>query len=122
MGRLGLSKMACVVSVLCVATAVVSPAQTFNTLASFDGADGESPYFVSLVQGTNGSLYGTTTGATTGYGTVFGVTPAGKLNTLHRQTRHEAKDNRERCHPTGERETPSKAEVATSTPEVEEAA
>jgi uncharacterized repeat protein (TIGR03803 family) len=45
----------------------------------------------ALVQGTDGSLYGTTAGGgstrcSSGCGTVFRITPQGKLNTLHRFT------------------------------------
>jgi uncharacterized repeat protein (TIGR03803 family) len=69
--------------VLCVAMAVALSAQTFNTLVSFDGADGGTPYG-GVVQGTDGNLYGTTgAGGTRGYGTVFKMTTAGTLTTLH---------------------------------------
>src|SRR5579859_3012329 len=45
--------------------------------------DGSSPQCV-LVEGTDGNFYGTTSGGgTDGYGTVFRITPAGKLTTLH---------------------------------------
>jgi uncharacterized repeat protein (TIGR03803 family) len=58
-------------------------------LASFKGTDGAYP-FSGLVQGTDGILYGTTlSGGTgydgsinTGYGAVFGITPAGVFTTL----------------------------------------
>ncbi len=33
-GKLSLSKMACIVIMFCAATAIVSPAQTFKTLSS----------------------------------------------------------------------------------------
>ncbi len=63
-----------------------------NVLYSFTGGnDGSQPY-AGLVQGTDGNFYGTTTvgGLFTyldpnniGYGTVFQITPAGSLTTLH---------------------------------------
>ena len=68
------------------------PAQTFNTLFSFDGTNGGEP-LSSLVQGTNGNYYGTTSaGGLYGMlgcspcafgGTVFEITPAGSLTTLY---------------------------------------
>jgi uncharacterized repeat protein (TIGR03803 family) len=64
--------------------AVCAQAQTFTTLASFNGGNGEDPYYGSVIQATNGSYYGTTYGGGEyGYGTVFKVTPAGKLTDLY---------------------------------------
>jgi len=64
--------------------AVPAGAQTFNTLASFNGTDGSSPDHLSLVQATDGNLYGTTqTGGTNGQGTVFKITTGGTLSTLY---------------------------------------
>jgi uncharacterized repeat protein (TIGR03803 family) len=58
-------------------------AQIFTSLHSFDGADGALPWG-SLVEGTDGNLYGTTSsGGVYGAGTVFKVSPEGKLMTLH---------------------------------------
>jgi uncharacterized repeat protein (TIGR03803 family) len=70
---------------LCAATAIASPAQTFTSLFSFNGTDGQWPIYAgSLVQGLNGNLYGTTgIGGAHGCGTAFQVTPAGALTTLH---------------------------------------
>jgi uncharacterized repeat protein (TIGR03803 family) len=46
-------------------------------------ADGDEP-FAPLVQATSGEFYGTTLdGGTKGYGTVFEITSAGTLSTLH---------------------------------------
>lgn len=59
MQKLGLFERACIVSMLCVATVIASPAQTFTTLHSFDGTDGSDPSG-GLVQGTDGNFYGTT--------------------------------------------------------------
>jgi uncharacterized repeat protein (TIGR03803 family) len=74
------------VFLLCFATVIVSPAQTFKTLVAFDGTNGSLPV-ASLVQGTDGDLYGTTAeggaGGGVGQGTVFKITPGGKLTTLH---------------------------------------
>jgi len=61
--------------------------QTFNSLFSFDNGDGADPY-AGLIQGTDGNFYGTTEdgGANCGEGgcgTVFKITPSGKLTTLY---------------------------------------
>lgn len=77
---------------LCIATAIASPAQTLTTLVSFNSGDGGFPNYGSLVQGRNGNLYGITAGGGHGLdcgpytfvcGTVFVITPTGKLTTLH---------------------------------------
>jgi uncharacterized repeat protein (TIGR03803 family) len=78
------------VLLLSLMTAIASPAQSFTTLHSFDYTDGFAPW-AALVQGTDGSLYGTTYfGANTffppcgsGCGTVFKITPSGTLTTLY---------------------------------------
>jgi uncharacterized repeat protein (TIGR03803 family) len=68
---------------LVVAASTAATAQTFKTLHSFDGTDGNAPYAV-LVQATNGNLYGTTTtGGAHTRGTVFEITPSGTLRRLH---------------------------------------
>jgi uncharacterized repeat protein (TIGR03803 family) len=67
----------------CVASALVSPAQTFQTLVSFDLTDGAYSYG-ALIQGADGNFYGTTyTGGANGEGAVFEVTPGGTLNPLY---------------------------------------
>jgi len=84
--KLSLAKMACIVSVFCAATAILSSAQTkFNSLLSFNGDNGANPQYVTLVQGTDGNLYGTTQVSTGTRGTVFNVTTGGTitLTTLH---------------------------------------
>ena len=76
-------KMTAVAILLCAATAIAAPAQTFNTLVNFDGTNGGNST-ASLVQGPDGSLYGTSTsGGTYGGGTVFKLTQAGVLTTLY---------------------------------------
>jgi uncharacterized repeat protein (TIGR03803 family) len=64
----------------------ITPAGKLTTLYSFcsqsDCADGEYP-FGALIQATNGNFYGTTSEGGAGFGTVFEITPAGKLTTLH---------------------------------------
>jgi uncharacterized repeat protein (TIGR03803 family) len=72
-------RMACIVFLLCAATSSAS-AQTFSTLVSFRGTDGADPYFMSLVQGANGELYGTTEyGGFDANGTIFKVATTGVL-------------------------------------------
>jgi uncharacterized repeat protein (TIGR03803 family) len=62
---------------------------TLATLHSFDGTDGSGSYS-GLIQGTDGNFYGITyygganNNCTDGCGTVFKITPAGALTTLHR--------------------------------------
>ena len=62
-------------------------AQTFTSLFSFAGSNGENPD-AALVQGTNGNLYGATRwgGTESAYpygGTIFEITPGGTLTTLY---------------------------------------
>jgi uncharacterized repeat protein (TIGR03803 family) len=83
MGSLVIGKTACIAAILWVTTAMLARAQTFNSLLSFDKADG---YEVAtfLIQGADGNFYGTTfSGGAYDYGTVFRVTPQGDLTTLH---------------------------------------
>lgn len=79
---------ACGTFLLWATMAVASPAQTFTTLADFNGIDGSGPELGSLVQGTDGNFYGTTLGGvntscTLGCGTIFKVTPGGTLTSLY---------------------------------------
>jgi uncharacterized repeat protein (TIGR03803 family) len=83
MGNVSWWKKMCAVFVLSAATAIAGQAQTFTSLFGFDGANGASPES-SLVQGIDGSLYGTTSsGGLNNEGTVFKITPEGILKTLH---------------------------------------
>jgi uncharacterized repeat protein (TIGR03803 family) len=81
-------------AMFCAAVAIASPAQTLTTLVSFDGTNGAGPQS-SLIQGSDGNFYGTTTyggannvlacdfGNLVGCGTVFKITPGGTLTTLY---------------------------------------
>jgi uncharacterized repeat protein (TIGR03803 family) len=62
----------------------ITPTGTLTTLHSFSGSDGEYPY-AGLIQGTDGNFYGTTEqgGSSSLYGTVYKITSAGTLTTLH---------------------------------------
>ncbi|MGC9951473.1 MAG: choice-of-anchor tandem repeat GloVer-containing protein [Bryobacteraceae bacterium] len=65
----------------------ITPGGTLTTLHSFCAhsgcPDGQNPYAV-LVQGTDGDLYGTTqSGGANAAGTIFKITPGGKLTTLY---------------------------------------
>ncbi len=74
----------CVVLVFCVVGVICAPAQTFNSLLSFDEANGNGPRYGALVQGANGNFYGTTEyGGANLNGEVFEITASGMLTTLH---------------------------------------
>jgi uncharacterized repeat protein (TIGR03803 family) len=62
----------------------ISPGGALTTLHSFTlKEEGHYPY-AGLIQAANGNFYGTTSqGGAIGYGTVFTITPGGKLTTLH---------------------------------------
>jgi uncharacterized repeat protein (TIGR03803 family) len=69
----------------CGAIYTISLAGAFTILYSFSGTDGCAPRG-ALSQGNDGNLYGTTQRGGFGgldYGTVFQITPAGALTTLH---------------------------------------
>jgi uncharacterized repeat protein (TIGR03803 family) len=94
--KFSLSRVVCIVLVLCAVTAIASPGQTFTTQHNFAGypTDGASPY-VGLVQGIDGNFYGTTAyggandahdcdfGNVLGCGTVFKITSGGTLTPLY---------------------------------------
>lgn len=68
---------------LVVAVAMAS-AQSFTDLISFSGSNGSGPELMSLVQGTDGDLYGvTSSGGEHGHGSVFKVTTSGALKTIY---------------------------------------
>ncbi len=61
----------------------LTPAGTVTTLHSFDTAAGGDDPNTGLVQGADGSFYGTTDGGSSGLpGTVYKISPAGVLTTL----------------------------------------
>jgi uncharacterized repeat protein (TIGR03803 family) len=82
MSKFNWGTKACGAILLWSTAAIALPAQTFSTLHSFNGTDGQAAN--GLVQGTNGKFYGTTSfGGATGSGTVFTITTSGTLATLY---------------------------------------
>jgi uncharacterized repeat protein (TIGR03803 family) len=83
LSKLHCGKRACAAFALC-ATTMALPAQTFTTLHSFDGQDGELPH-AGLVQASDWNLYGATVGggADSRGGTIFKIAPNGALTTLY---------------------------------------
>lgn len=80
-GRGGRNNFA-ILSLFCVIAATVSSAQSFTTLATFDGINGQG--LDGVTQGFDGNLYGTTLGGgTSGVGTVFVFSRTGSLETLY---------------------------------------
>lgn len=72
-------KTVCFFCGLYAVTTICVQAQTFTTLVTFNGSNGSYPG-TSLVQGTDGDLYGTTAA---GLGTIFRMTLNGSLETLY---------------------------------------
>jgi uncharacterized repeat protein (TIGR03803 family) len=86
MSKLNFCLRACALFVLWATTAVTLPAQTFKSLHSFVNTDGAFPW-ATLVQASDGNFYGTTqnggnTACALGCGTIFRITPNGKLTTF----------------------------------------
>ena len=55
-----------------------------TTLHSFGGPDGNQPSASALIQATDGNFYGTTqVGGAFNNGTIYRISPAGKLTTIH---------------------------------------
>ncbi|HEY3974945.1 MAG TPA: choice-of-anchor tandem repeat GloVer-containing protein [Candidatus Sulfotelmatobacter sp.] len=69
-----------------LSAATLGSAQTVTTLYSFAGnrISGANPFYVTLVQGTNGNLYGTTyNGGANNVGTIFSVNTAGQQKVVY---------------------------------------
>lgn len=73
-------RIAYIVLLLCTAT--ISAFAQLTTLTSFD-ANGRDASYSPFVQGTNGNFYGTTLAGGVDVGTVFEMSPGGKLVTLY---------------------------------------
>jgi uncharacterized repeat protein (TIGR03803 family) len=62
----------------------ISPSGTFTSLHTFSGGDGANPIQGSIIQGTDGNLYGTTiSGGAHGAGTVFEITQGGTFTSVY---------------------------------------
>src|SRR5215471_14256851 len=67
----------------CAVLAIAAPAQNFETIASLRFLQtGAFPQYMSLVQWSDGNLYGTALGGGENFGTVFKVAPGGELTYL----------------------------------------
>ncbi len=73
-------------AVLLLCAGALAGAQTVATVYNFAGGtkSGANPWYVTLVQGTDGQLYGTTyNGGSKGMGTAFKVSTSGTFTLLH---------------------------------------
>jgi uncharacterized repeat protein (TIGR03803 family) len=83
MSKLSFWRTICLACVFSALVAIGSAAGALTTLVSLDGSNGDAP-LGTLVQAFDGNLYGTTNvGGANAAGTVFRITPAGKLTTLY---------------------------------------
>src|SRR5579863_6383705 len=72
-----------VICLLCAMSSIFSAAQTLTTLVKLDGADGDQPEYMTLAQGRDGNLWGTTqAGGSLNLGTAFRMTPEGVMSTI----------------------------------------
>src|SRR5215831_15359944 len=72
-----------ILALVLFAAALASGAK-FKTLVNFDGTNGATPVYTSLIQGRDGNFYGTTLGGgVNGAGTVFKMTANGKVTVLY---------------------------------------
>ncbi|MGA2742713.1 MAG: choice-of-anchor tandem repeat GloVer-containing protein, partial [Bryobacteraceae bacterium] len=83
-GKPNAYKLLMALAIPCLFACPMAFGQTPTTVVTFDVTNGFLPYFGSLVQGANGDLFGTTyEGGANSVGTIFKLTPAGALTTLH---------------------------------------
>jgi uncharacterized repeat protein (TIGR03803 family) len=72
---------------MCGGDAIVCCAQTLTSLVQFDYTNGYQPQYDLLAQGADGNFYGTASlGGASAQGTVFRMSPAGSLTTIHNFT------------------------------------
>jgi uncharacterized repeat protein (TIGR03803 family) len=97
MTKLTALKTTCAVIFFCTVTAISAHSQaftvTFTNLANFGGRNGYEPFYVSIVQGADGNLYGTTAyGGDADFacvydypdcGTIFRITPGDSVTTIY---------------------------------------
>jgi uncharacterized repeat protein (TIGR03803 family) len=84
MKSFGLPGLLAGMALFCIGATVPALAQTLTTLVTFNGSNGANPQFGALVQGRNGTLYGTTFyGGAYNQGTVFELTTSGELTTIY---------------------------------------
>src|SRR5579863_8241291 len=87
MSKLNSCMRATALFVLWAATTLTLSAQTFKSLKSFDNTDAALPW-ATLLQANDGNFYGTTqnggnTACKLGCGTIFKITPNGKMTTFN---------------------------------------
>jgi uncharacterized repeat protein (TIGR03803 family) len=84
-GKSSLLQTAGILVWLVASFGITAAAQSqFKSLVSFTGVNGSLPGIGALVQGADGTFYGTTYfGGPAGVGTVFKVTPSGALTSLY---------------------------------------
>src|ERR1700674_4447295 len=84
MKKLSPFRLSLTICLLYALTLLTASAQTFTTLALFNGTNGSAPGDIALAQGFDGNFYGTTVyGGPSNAGVVFNVSPSGTLHPLY---------------------------------------
>src|SRR5271154_916993 len=81
---MGKAKAMMPIVVLVILFEYLAHAQVFSTLVNFNGPNGATPLYMSMIEADDENLYGTTVaGGANGFGILFQMTLNGQIQILH---------------------------------------